>query len=270
MRWLLGPYTEPRTYRIAAYLLIGLAFGILDFTLMVTGFSTGLGLAVTLLGIPVLVGTFLVARGLATMERRLAVTLLDAPMPRRRMVAPTEGGLWWDRLRSLTSSRRTWSEIAFLMLRLPLSIIDFTFVVTVVALALGGFAGVIAVAAGADAEIGSWTIDTIPEALVYLPISLVFLAVGPRLIIGWGGLSARVATNLLGRVDTDELKREVADVLVDREEADGFEIYEELEERLGRGPFLTRTRVEAALLALKSSGHLVADREGDRTTYRLA
>jgi hypothetical protein len=156
------------------------------------------------------------------------------------------------------------------MLRLPLSILDFTFVVTVIALALGGFAWFIAVAAGAETEIGSWTIDTIPEALVFLPIGILFAVVGPRLIIAWGGLSARVATHLLGRLDADELKREVADILVRRERADGFQVLEDLELRLGRGPFLTPTRVEAALLALESSGHVAAERDGPRTTYRLA
>lgn len=270
MSWLLSPYSEARTYRIAAYLLMGLGLGVLDFTLLVTGFSLGLGLLVTIIGIPVLVATFLVARGLATLERRLAVLLLDAPMPHRRMVAPEEGGLKWRRLRSLVASRRTWSEIAFLTLRLPLSILDFTFIVTVIALALGGSGWLIAVAAGAEIEIGSWTIDTIPEALIYLPVSIVFLLVGPRLVIAWGDLSARVATRLLGRIDADEMKREIVDILVRRERADGFAILEDLGLRLGQGSFLTPTRVEAALLALESSGHVTVGREGLHTTYELA
>jgi hypothetical protein len=270
MSWLLGPYSEPRTYRIVVYLMVGLGMGILDFTLLVTGFSLGLGLLVTIIGIPVLIGTFLVARGLAIMEQRLAVGLLDAPMPHRRP-APAEGrGIGWQHLRALVRSQRTWSETAFLMLRLPLGILDFTFVVTVIALALGGFGWLIAVAAGAECTIGSWRIDTVPEALVYLPVSVLFVLVGPRLVIGWGGVSARVATRFLGRIGADEMKREVTDVLVHRKEADGFAILEELGLRMGQGSFLSPSRVEAALLALESSGRVTVDRTGARATYRLA
>ena len=270
MNWLFSPLSEQRTYRIVAYLLLGLALGILDFTLLVTGFSLGLGLLVTIIGIPVLVATFLVVRGLAIMERRLAVVLLDAPMPHRRMAVPEVSGLWWRRVMSLVRSRRTWSEIAFLTLRLPLAILDFTFIVTLIGLALGGFAWPIAVAVGADTRIGSWTIDTVPESLIFLPISVVFVLVGPRLVTAWGGVSARVATRFLGRVDADELKREVVEILVRREEADGFAILEELSLRLGRGPFLSSTRVEATLLALESSGHVTVHRTGPRAIYGLA
>ncbi|HZD16503.1 MAG TPA: sensor domain-containing protein, partial [Actinomycetota bacterium] len=66
MRWLLAPYTERRTYTIFLYLLLGLPMGILDFVVIATGLSLGLGLVVTILGIPVLVATLLVAQALAT------------------------------------------------------------------------------------------------------------------------------------------------------------------------------------------------------------
>jgi hypothetical protein len=52
--------------------------------------------------------------------------------------------------------------------------------------------------------------------------------------------------------------------------ADAFEIMDQLELRLGRGPFLTPTRLEATLLALESFGLVTARPEGRRTTYALA
>ena len=118
MRWLLAPYAERRTYLILLYLVLGLPLGVFEFTLMVTGFSLGLGLLITLLGIPVLIGTLLVAHALATFERRLAWSLLNAPMP--ALPLRNEGtGFFWARLRSLIASRRTWMEVAFLLLGLP-------------------------------------------------------------------------------------------------------------------------------------------------------
>lgn len=270
MSWLLGPYAEQRTYRVLAYLLIGLPLGILDFTIVVTGLSLGLGLIITLLGIPVLIATLLVVRSLAALERGLAVSLLDAPMPRRVPGREREGGSPWAQLRGLVLSRRIWEEVGFLLLRLPMGILDFTVAVTVSALALCGIAMPIIVAAGVPVSIASWEIDTFVESLIYLPVSALFLLVGPRLILAWGELSRWLATALLGRIEPRETKRAVVDVLTRLGEADGFGILDELELRFGRGPFLTPTRLEATLLALESTGRVSARHEGGRTFYTLA
>ena len=269
MSWLLGPYAEPRTYRVLSYLLLGVPLGILDFTIVVTGLSLGLGLIITLIGIPVLVATLLVVRSLAALERGLAFSLLDAPMPRRAPVREREGGSVWAQLRDLMFARRTWEEAGFLLLRLPLGILDFTVAVTIVALALGGIAMPIIVAAGVPASIGAWEIDTFAESLVYLPVSALFLLVGPRLVLAWGEVPRRLATALLGRIEPREVKRAVVDVLARLEEADGFRIMDELELRFGRGPFLTPTRLEATLLALESTGQISARHESGRVFYAL-
>jgi len=270
MSWLLGPYAELRTYRVLAYLLLGLPLGILDFTIVVTGLSLGLGLIITLIGIPVLVATLLVVRSLASLERELAVSLLDAPMPRHVPGREREDGSFWAQLRDLIFARRTWEEAGFLFLRLPLGICDFTVAVTVVALALCGIAMPIVVAAGVPVSIGSWDIDTFAESLIYLPVSALFLLVGPQLILAWSELSRWFATAVLGRIEPRELKRAVVDVLARLGEADGFRILDELELRFGRGPFLTPTRLEATLLALESTGQISARREGGRAFYALA
>jgi len=268
VRWLLAPYAERRAYLILLYLVLGLPLGVFEFTLLVTGFSLGLGLLITLLGIPVLIGTLLVAHALATFERRLAWSMLDAPMP--ALPLRNEGtGFFWARLRSLITSRRTWSEVAFLLLRLPTGILDFTIAVTIVGLMIGGFVQPILVAAGVESNFGTWTIDTFGESLIYVPISILFLLVGPRLLVGWGGVSGWFATAMLAVVEPAELKRAVGDVLARVGRADAFEIMDQLQLRLGRGPFLSATRLEATLLALESSGLVTAHREGSRTTYAL-
>jgi hypothetical protein len=118
MSWLLAPYGQRQTYRILAYLLLGLPMGIVDFVLVVTGLSLGLGLFVTILGIPILVATLLVVQALATMERRLAWWLLEAPMPRLATGYDDTRGMFWARLRRLITSPRTRADLAFL--RLPL------------------------------------------------------------------------------------------------------------------------------------------------------
>lgn len=269
MRWLLGPYAELRTYRVLLYLVLGLPLGVIEFTVLVTGFSLGLGLVITIIGIPVLVGSLLLARGLATVERGLAQSLLDAPMPWRGRTPEPRGNLFWSRLKDLFTSGRTWREVCFLLLRLPLGTLDFTIAVTTVSLALGWFAVTIVVAAGGYSEIGSWRLDTVLESLVFLPVSALFLLVGPRLLLAWGEVQRRFATWLLGDLSPRELKLAVAEVLATGE-SDGFRILADLELRLGRGPFLYPTRLEAALLSLESTGVVRSRRAGDRVLYSLA
>ena len=266
----MAPATEGATYRAMGYFVLGLGLGIVEFTLLVTGFSLGLGLLITVVGIPVLVVTFLIARGMASLERQLAVQLLDAPMPRHRFLPAEPTGAWVGRLRWQLSDRRTWSELAFLMLRMPMAILDLTFVLTLVGLALGGFAYPVAVALGAEPSIANWQVDTVGEAFLFVPISVLFLLVGPRLIVAWSKISRGLAAGLLGRVGGTELKREVVDILVRHEEADAFSVLDDLELRLGSGPFLSPTRVEAALLALESNGHITSRRSGSRTVYGLS
>ena len=270
MNWLLDPYRELHTYRVAGYLLLGLPLGIVEFVAIVTGLSMGVGLLITLLGIPVLVMTLLGARAGASFERELARTLLDAPMPRHQPPPERTTGFFWSRLRDLVTDRDTWAGLAFLLLRLPMGIVDFTVVVTIVSLALGGFANPILFSLGLEyTAIGNFVIDTFAESLIYLPFSIVFLLTGPRLLLAWSTIPTRMATAFLGRLDRAELKQEVTGVLFRTGGADAFRIFDELRIRLGRGPFLTLNRVEAALLALESTGHVVVHRNSARTRYTL-
>lgn len=271
MSRLLAAYADRHTWRVAAYLALGLPLGVLGFVLLVTGFSLGLGLLVTLIGIPVLVVTILVARTLALFERRLAWTLLEAPMPRGGGHVPDEPdrGLW-RRLRAMLGGARTWWEVAFLLLRFPLGLIDFLVLTSVATLALCGFVQPILVSVGVESQLGGWTIDSFTESLVLVPVSIVFLVAGPWLIRGWGRVPAWVATTMLGRLEQREIKRAVARTLGRTGEADGFRVLDELELQFGRGPFLTATRVQAALLALESTGHVVGRRDAARTLYALA
>jgi hypothetical protein len=75
---------------------------------------------------------------------------------------------------------------------------------------------------------------------------------------------------MLGRLDQSDVKRAVVGTLARTGEADGFRLLDELELQFGRGPFLTPTRVEAALLALESTGDVVGRPDDGRIRYALA
>jgi hypothetical protein len=267
--WLLDAYSDRRTYGSLAYSLLGLPIGIFGFVVVVTGFAMGMGLLITLIGIPILVATLLFVHAMTNMERRLAWSLLDASMPRRPLARGSGYGVWWRRLRQLITSRRTWWEVGFTLLRLPLGIVGFTIAVTLIGLMFGGFAMPILVALGVESQIGSFVIDTVPESFFYLPMSIFYLLVGPRILLGWGEISGRIATFFLGVVEPAEMKRAITETLARSGEADTFAILEELELRLGRGPFVTPTKVESTLLALESIGQIQMHRDGSAKLYSL-
>ncbi len=270
MRWLLDPYLDGRTYTTIAYLLIELPLAVVAFTVVVAGLSAGLGLLVTVVGIPVLVATFLAISSLAGLQRRLAWSLLGAPMPRSIAGHDASGGLLWHRLAKLAGSHRTWREVWFAVVALPLAVAGFAFVTGVLWLMVAGFVHLALYLLGLESQFSFWVVDTLPEALVLIPVSLLFWLVGPRLILGWGTVTGRALTALLGRVEPEELRTSVVDTLTRTGSADGFAILDDLWLRFGRGPFVTPAEVEATLLEMKGRGIIRADRKGRRTSYRLA
>ncbi len=270
MRWLLEPYADPGFYRAAGYLLLGLPLGVFEFTVVVTGLSLGAGLAVTFLGLPVLLATFLLCSQLASFERDLAASLLEAPMP-RQFNRHDAAGFGWRRLRARAGDRRTWIEVGYLLgARLPLGIAGFTVALTLLSLVLAFALSPILYAAGVPLEFGTWQVDTFPKTLAVVPISVLFFLTGPRLLLAWADLNRRVTSRLLGWLDAADVKQAVVDVLARTGGADAFTLFDEVGLRLGRGPFLTPTRLEATLLALESTGTFVADREGEQIRYSLA
>ena len=77
--------------RDTVYLLSGFVLATAWWTLLVTLLAVGLGLLVTLVGIPILVGTLYLCMGIADTERWRAHSLLgiDVPRPYRTLVAST-------------------------------------------------------------------------------------------------------------------------------------------------------------------------------------
>lgn len=270
MRWLLEAYADPRTYGTLAYLLFGLPLGIFGFVVVVTGLVVGLGLIVTLIGIPVLVLTMLFVRSYAGLERRVASSLLNAPLQRRPRRQAEPQGVFWQRLGTLIAAPQTWRELAYVLAGLPFGVIGFTLAVSLIVLMFAGIAQPVAIAVGVETQIGTWTIDTFEESLVYLPVSLLFLLVGPRILRGIGSVAGRVVTWFLGHIAADELKRAVTQSLVRDGELDAFQILDQLQLRFGPGSHLSPTRVQATLLALESTGRVRIRESAGGLVYRLS
>ena len=121
--------TVTRALRETVQLLLDLPFGILGFTLVVTGFSLGVGMLITLVGIPILVGTLLAARGLGLADRARANWLLrlDVPRPERR---PPATGFFRQLIAPMRDSAN-WKASAYLLIALPVGVVNFSVAVTI-------------------------------------------------------------------------------------------------------------------------------------------
>lgn len=119
--FLRGPFTR-RTWQGIGYSLGSLPLAVTGFSFALALFSAGAGLAVTLLGLPVLAGLLAGARGLGAVERgrvrRLLGTDLAGP-------APVEGSLM-ARMRDGAG----WLAVLFQVLMFPWRVLSFVVTLT--------------------------------------------------------------------------------------------------------------------------------------------
>jgi signal transduction histidine kinase len=112
------------------YVMIGYPLATFTLTLLVTGFSLGVGMLVTVVGLPILVGTLYLARGFATVERARAGAVLGERLPHPYYKRGDPGAPWWRRgLRPLTDGQ-AWLDLVHGVFRLVPNTIAFSFVVT--------------------------------------------------------------------------------------------------------------------------------------------
>ena len=195
---LLHPIVESRTYLRIVYLLLALPLGVIEFSFLVTAISFGFGTAVTLIGIPVLIGTVWAWRWIAELERSLIGRLVGVEIPSPYRPDP-EGGRWWRRIAARLADPATWKDLAFLLLQLPLGILSFTVTVTVLGLGLGLlFAPAYYWSLDSGDFIAGLDVDTLAKAIAAVPIGAVILLVGIPGLSALGRLYGWLAAQLLG------------------------------------------------------------------------
>jgi hypothetical protein len=113
-------------------MLLALVTGILYFTVVVTGLSLTVGLAVLIIGVPFALLFLGTIRAISLAEGRLVEALLGERMPRRPRIVGAQGSLW-QRIKSWLTDYRTWTTMLYMVLQLPLGIIYFTVLVTALA-----------------------------------------------------------------------------------------------------------------------------------------
>lgn len=126
-----GIYADPTAWGRLVYLLISVVTGSLYFSWAAAGLATSLGVMILIIGIPVTILFLLSIRGLAFLEGRLVEALLGERMPRRPAFTNPELG-WIERLKQLLG-KSTWLSLLYMLLMLPLGVIYFSVMVTLLA-----------------------------------------------------------------------------------------------------------------------------------------
>ena len=132
-------FIDPRAWGALLYLLFSLVTGILYFTWVAAGISISLGLLILIIGIP-LAGLFLLSiRGIALVEGRIVEALLGIRMPRRPLFSRRNIG-WWPQFKALATEKRTWTTMIYMIVQLPLGVIYFSVLITLIVVSLYGIA----------------------------------------------------------------------------------------------------------------------------------
>lgn len=226
-RALRAPF-EAQTWKGTIHLLLNLPIGIATFTIVVAGFSVGFGLAITLIGIPILIALLYVSRAMGTIERGRAALLLDADIPRPYRADPT-GATWWRVLLARAKDPATWTELAYHVLLMPVGAVTFAIVFTSWTVGLGlllaptygwwfpqsvdlidtivritverDFVSVLSPFRGYE-----WVIDTPIERAVLSFMGLVILFVTPWVVHGLATANRALVRGMLGGDVTERVR----------------------------------------------------------------
>ena len=124
-------FTDAGAWGSLIYMIFALVTGIIYFTWAVTGISIGMSMIIIIIGIPIIIIFLYSVRGIAFIEGRIVEALLGERMPRRVRFTDKNVKLW-DRIKDLLTDRTTWLGIFYMILQLPLGIIYFTLMITLV------------------------------------------------------------------------------------------------------------------------------------------
>jgi signal transduction histidine kinase len=189
---------DPRTYGRIGYLLVAGLLGVTEFVFLVVALSLGVGLAITLIGIPILILSVYAWGGLAEGERRIIGALTGTVIPNPYRPVPA-GASRWGRLRARLADPATWKDLTFLLLQFPFGLVSFIVTVVVLSTGIHGVALPLwywAVPGGVD--YGIFTVDKLWEALAMLPLGAVVLLLGIPALSALGRLYTSYAEVLLG------------------------------------------------------------------------
>lgn len=198
-------YGDWRSYTALLFMLFAFVTGIFYFVWAVVGFSLSLSLMLMIFGLPFSLLFLSSVRLLSLVEGRIVEVLLGVRMP-RRPVHPGNGKSrpMMERIKEVFTDPRTWSTLLYMVLKLPLGIVDFAIFVSLGSISLSLlFAPIEAMFTdGLWFDIDGITFYSIPWMVtpIISVIGLLLLTVLMHVARGMGWVHSHLAKNLLVKV----------------------------------------------------------------------
>ena len=188
---------QPQTYRNLAYLLLSFPLGILYFVVTVTAVSAGAGTLIIGVGLGILSALILLLRGVASLERQLAETMLGVEIKPARPMASRRDGIL-GRIADLILDIYAWRTVLFALLKFPIGVASF--VMTVVGLSVPlSFAASVFLYRIVPINAGTaFYVDTLNEALLFSALGVLMLPIALHLLSAWANFCALIVKVCLG------------------------------------------------------------------------
>ncbi|MEV4578457.1 sensor domain-containing protein [Nonomuraea jabiensis] len=257
------------------YTLVGFPTAVIGFVIMLAGFAAGLGTAIVWLGVPLLAGTLMAARGFADAERGWLADVLDRPPVRPRYKPAPPGAGRFRRIVNPLTSGQSWLDLLHGIINLPFAILSFVLTVVFWALPLVGLTypvyGIITSRIPGNVEL--------PELLglgdgygvnsiFYVSLGLFFALIMPFVVRGSALLRAGLGRALLTGVA--ELQERIDDLAQGRAAAVSAEAnaLRKLERDIHDGP--QQRLVSLAMELSRAQRQLAKDPEAAQATIKSA
>jgi len=204
IRDLFGVVTKKQTYLNLTYLLFTFPLGTAYFIFLVTGLSMGLGLSITLIGLPILLLMLVAWWELAAFERQLAIWLLgvDIPPMENRCVGKQKS---LEKIKGYILNPVTWKGLVFLFIKFPLGIFTLIISFTLIGITLAFIATPFAYKLtdiGYSIGTSTFVIDSFASALMMMFLGMIFGIISLHFMNWMAKLSGILAKNLLGNANS--------------------------------------------------------------------
>ncbi|WP_299263886.1 sensor domain-containing protein [Halorientalis sp.] len=216
-----------QTYRSLAYLLLAFPLGLLYFVAIIVGVATGVGLLITLVGVPILLVTLYGVTLIAGFEASLARHLLGVDVPAPESLRRNHGNgstnleavLSWAR--TVLTAPTTWTALILVGVKFVFGLTAFVVVVTAASISLAFLSAPVALFLDEPLTVSSqageftlrtlgnteqvWVADTVPEVAGLAVLGAFAMLITLHLVNGlakFGGISTAALLDVDGSYET--------------------------------------------------------------------
>lgn len=201
-----GVAVQGQTYLNLLYLFLAFPLGLFYFIFLVTGLSLGVSLVIVWIGLFLLAVVFAVWYSLIVFERQMAIWLLGEEIPPISR-QDLRGLSLWQQFKAAVANPVTWKGLAYLLAKLPLGIVSFTFLVTFAALSVSLLAAPfyyqlvhpqVDLTWTGPLSNSIWVVDTLGEALLASLAGVFVSLVSMHILNALAWISGKFARVMLG------------------------------------------------------------------------